>query len=96
MLSNSYSNTSTSNTAFTRTDFTVGEISKKERNAIIKDIEKFMILGVPIIAQRYETFSVFYNETDDQEEIRKIFFKLKLRYPKFRIRISETTYSLRS
>lgn len=95
MLSNSYSNTSTTNTAFTRTDFTVGEISKKERNAIIKDIEKFMILGVPI-AQRYETFSVFYNETDAQEEIRKIFFKLKLRYPKFTIRISETAYSLRS
>ena len=48
------------------------------------------------IVSNYEIFSVFYNSTNDQKEISKLFFKLKLRFPKFEIHAEEITYSFRS
>ena len=92
---------------FTRINFTVGYVTKKEKNSIIKDIKKFMI-GAPqfggiteanlvdLQCPHYKTFSVFYNSTNDQKEISKLFFKLKLQFPKFEIHTKEITYSFRS
>ncbi len=85
---------STTTTLFTRINFTVGNVTKKEKKSIIKDIKKFMIPSS--IVSNYEIFSVFYNSTNDQKEISKLFFKLKLRFPKFEIHAEEITYSFRS
>lgn len=95
-------NISTSTTTFIRTDFTVGIITEEEEISIIKDIKKFMIStpqfgGITVASLvNFKTFSIFYSSTNDREEINKLFFKLKLRFPEFVIRTHETTYSIRS
>lgn len=107
-LTHTISTTSTtSTTSFTRINFSVGNVTKKEKKSIIKDIKQFMI-GEPqfggitevnlvdLQCPHYKTFSVFYNSTNDQKEISKLFFKLKLRFPKFEIHAKEITYSFRT
>ncbi len=103
-----FKNTSTSSTiniSFIRVDFNVGEITPEEAHAIAKDIDNYTLDSNPMMyhSTMYDgahwrdgtvNFSVFYNENDDDEKLKKLFFKIKLRHPDFKI-ISEPAYSLR-
>lgn len=101
------SNSTTTNIAFIRVDFNVGEITPEEAQAITKDIDKYTIDTNPMMhhSTMYDgahwrdgtvNFSVFYNENDDEDEkLKKLFFKIKLRHPEFII-ISQPAYSFRS
>jgi len=98
------SNSTTTNIAFIRVDFNVGEITPEESQAIAKDVDACMFdtnlttypgtmydggdwrFGTP-------NFSVFYNENDNTEKLKKLFFKLKLRHPEFKILSQPTSLS---
>lgn len=106
MLSKNTANSTTTNISFVRIDFNVGETTYEEAASIAKDIDAYTLDSNPMMYHstmydgahwRHNTinFSVFYNENDDTEKLKKLFFKIKLRHPEFKI-ISQPTFSLRS
>lgn len=105
MLLKNTTNSSTTNISFIRVSFNVGEITTEEAQSIAKDIDSYTIDTNPMMCHStmYDgahwrdgtiNFSVFYNENDDAEKLKKLFFKIKLRHPEFTI-ISQPTLSLR-
>lgn len=87
---------STTHISFIRVDFNVGELTSEEARAIEKNVNACMsdtnLIMYPSTMYdgedfRFGTpnFSVFYNENDGQEKLKKLFFKLKLHYPEFKI-----------
>lgn len=106
LFKNTSNSSTTTNISFTRVDFNVGDITPEEAQAIEKDVNACMfdtnISTYPATMYdggdwRFGTtnFTVFH-EQNDNEKLKKLFFKLKLRHPDFKILSQPTTLSFRS
>lgn len=88
------SNSTTTSISFNRVEFTIGDATDKEAQAIFEDIYKFTMDTNPIRGQndaykqgRWKNslgyFTVFYVEGEDTDRLKRLFFKIKLRHPEF-------------